>query len=545
MAGEDISNFSTSSLISRDFNNSAASFTTTITPLSSDEVPSSPSFPSEVLYVSTIVFLSILFILGSFANTILLMAFFRRPALRTTSNRFVVNLLIVNVLSSCLMLPLLCLDLSSTSSFIPSITTSIQCRLTEFVITWISSLSVFSTLAISFDQYLAILYPLRYQNLITKGRSWSLIIGSWIIPILTGCLCTSIQDESALSWETCAKREDPSLQHLPGSASTSVGSVSPPPPSLPPPYCWTCIIFPILNFVFIFLAPALFISYIYIRIYTEAKSNSKRTRRTSINPAEHMFNSKTSPDPKRNQRPSVISNLYTQTPPPVISSRSAQLKRSPSQQFMDNIKHKISNASQFMYREESRTAKISMIVIVLVALCWGPFYIYLLGKGLRLEDERLFPYWSKCIILGLTCLYSVISPMVFAYRSKRLQSEVRKLFHFRSDEHFHNRGGSGYSQRRRLLHQQRQQLLSQHRSRSTPASPVQKKTSMSEDEKSLLPPLMSSIHHPLSHHQPRRKMSTIIAPDLFVGSTRSSISSASGASSNTTAIFHLESSERS
>uniref|UniRef100_A0A0K2TPP3 Uncharacterized protein n=1 Tax=Lepeophtheirus salmonis TaxID=72036 RepID=A0A0K2TPP3_LEPSM len=86
MAGEDISNFSSSSLISRDFNNSAASFTTTITPLSSDEVPSSPSFPSEVLYVSTIVFLSILFILGSFANTILLMAFFRRPALRTTSN---------------------------------------------------------------------------------------------------------------------------------------------------------------------------------------------------------------------------------------------------------------------------------------------------------------------------------------------------------------------------------------------------------------------------------------------------------------------------
>lgn len=42
---------------------------------------------------------------------------------------------------------------------------------------------------------------------------------------------------------------------------------------------------------------------------------------------------------------------------------------------MSSLRHRISNASLFLHKEESRAAKISVVVIVLVFVCWLPFHV--------------------------------------------------------------------------------------------------------------------------------------------------------------------------
>merc|ERR1719232_1925070 len=70
------------------------------------------------------------------------------------------NLLVVNILSSVLYLPLVMLDLVVVDSM------GAQCVLSMTVSHMIASLSMLSTLAIAVDQYLAILHALRYHHLL-------------------------------------------------------------------------------------------------------------------------------------------------------------------------------------------------------------------------------------------------------------------------------------------------------------------------------------------------------------------------------------------
>ena len=193
-----------------------------------------------------------------------------------------------------------------------------------------------------------------------------------------------------------------------------------PQPSLHPysPYrLWMCM----TVVVIIFFIPFLIITVTYVRIFTAARGNSVRTRRNSISSV---------------RRSSVTSmygkNVLSPSPQKCSLSRSPSI-RSTGQQLLTNfstlhssMKSKISHASAvLLYKEENRAARVTVLIVLLVALCWGPYLTCLiLHTGHTLLSP---PSWLQPLSLALLNCYTVISPLMYAYRSRRVQRDVKKL----------------------------------------------------------------------------------------------------------------------
>ena len=74
--------------------------------------------------------------------------------------RFVGNLVVINLLSTLLLIPLVCIDVIP-DSLMSVFNHPVRCIISKFTLAWVSSSSVLGTLLIGIDQYLAIVYPLR------------------------------------------------------------------------------------------------------------------------------------------------------------------------------------------------------------------------------------------------------------------------------------------------------------------------------------------------------------------------------------------------
>ena len=286
------------------------------------------------------VLLALIFLTGTAANATVLLVFYRRPALRTLSNRFVINLLCTNLVSTCVLLPVALLN-------------AIDHPIGEGVAAAMCTASVLAVLLISLDQYCAVVDPLRYHARISKARSVGLMLAAWSMASLLGVL------HGAGEW---SEREH---------------------------YRTT---FAAIFFALVFFLPFVAILWMYVCIYSAAHNNSKRTRKTGsgpIAPAEH-------PEPL-DEEPSVRST-------------------------MSSLKYRISNASMFRYREETRAARVSALVIVMALVCWLPYVTVL---GLRtLTDIPLYVHYVSVTLLVSAAL---ISPCLFPYRNRRIQREARRM----------------------------------------------------------------------------------------------------------------------
>merc|ERR1719483_769834 len=91
------------------------------------------------------------------------------------------------------------------------------------------------------------------------------------------------------------------------------------------------------------------------------------------------------------------------------------------------MKTKISHASAvLLYKEENRAARVTVLVVLVVALCWGPYLACLI---LHTGHTPLSPpSWLLPLSLALLNCYTVISPLIYAYRSRRVQRDVKKVF---------------------------------------------------------------------------------------------------------------------
>ena len=128
---------------------------------------------------------------------------------------------------------------------------------------------------------------------------------------------------------------------------------------------WVCVAVVII----VYFIPFIIITVTYVRIFTAARGNSVRTRRNSISSL------------RRSSVTSVYGrNALTPTPQKCSLSRSPSI-RSTGQQLLTNfstlsssMKSKISHASAvLLYKEETRAARVTVLVVLVVALCWGPY----------------------------------------------------------------------------------------------------------------------------------------------------------------------------
>lgn len=204
-------------------------------------------------------------------------------------------------------------------------------------------------------------------------------------------------------------------------------------------------VYAFVYFVFMILAPFLAISVIYCCIYTAAKQNSERMRRSTSGScnldtyiqvpmkngggerrsSEESVDFVEKPLPKVQSAPNFL-NLATVESGEVVGvkvSRTASDRATNS--FINSLKFKITNASVFRYREEARAAKISIIVIFMVLVCYIPYGMTLILNSdlVAVRTPRYFNY----LALVLLIVSNIISPFLFAYRNKRIQREVGKF----------------------------------------------------------------------------------------------------------------------
>ncbi|XP_018563110.1 5-hydroxytryptamine receptor 5B [Anoplophora glabripennis] len=395
------------------------------------------------------------------ANFFLLVVFCRRRGLRTVPNRFVINLLITNLLSSILLIPLLLVDQDARTPSqltvqqnqtdviikekstnieiiqtdqnilahglgLPSNTTTnrhLLCYFAQSTTSFVCTASIFSILLIGINQYFGVIHSLRYHFYINKCRS-SIFIGiSWFVALFCATLSSLTYSDSSL-WHFCEERSQPSHTVKVLNTTYAFG-----------------------YFFLVILAPFVAICVIYVCIYTAAHQNSERMRRSTSAPLNSYIDYMQVPLPKcrevksQNSLPKVhsapnffniereesfkIENSDVESQKPrtkVVRTCSDRIAHS----FINNLRHKISNASVFRYREETRAAKISVLVILMVLVCYIPYGLTLIlsSECVKVNSSQIFNYLSLILLV----FSNILSPFLFGYRNKRVKREICKMF---------------------------------------------------------------------------------------------------------------------
>ena len=345
---------------------------------------------SEKMFLE-ITLLALILLLSFLVNLSLLLVFARKESLRTTSNTLIINLLLVNVTSLLLLLPLVALD------SLPIGMASLQCELSQAVSQMVASLSLLSTLLVAYDQYLAVLRPLRYHHHMTRAISSVLISSVWTISILS-CLPSLFLTVPSPLWQVCSPHS-PSLPPLLASLATTFITV---------------------------LLPSLLLAVIYCHIYSEAHTSSAKNRKSSLAPASSD---------------SIYCIASTAAGPLGVSQadllgasrmRAASMETVPSRSTSVSV-CQVRVATSHLHWEEGRAAMVCLASMAALLLCWAPLYITSTAHtvSLLINSPLSLPPWLPFLLHLISLLYSLLSPFLFAYRHRKIRQEVRRLWGLR------------------------------------------------------------------------------------------------------------------
>lgn len=295
------------------------------------------------------------------------------------------------------------------------------CYLAQCSTSLVCTTSIFSILLIGIDQYFAVIHSLRYHSYINKFRSLILISAGWMLSVLFAVLGALTQTDSNF-WKFCNQTR------IFTSSSDTIKTLS--------------TLYAFAYFFIVIIFPFVAICAIYVCIYKAAHRNSERMRQSTSGSSTCNLDSyvqlatKTNEPklPKVHSAPNFVTfQTETETEftaPATTDDNTLKVTRTCSERtsnnFINNIKCKISNASIFKYREESRAAKISLLVIFMVLICYIPYGLALISNSeiFDVTSNRTFNYISLLLLV----FSNIISPFLFAYRNRRIQRELYKFF---------------------------------------------------------------------------------------------------------------------
>lgn len=270
----------------------------------------------------------------------------------------------------------------------------------------------FLQVLIGLDQYFAVVDPLHYHHKITKYRCHLLCVAVWLLSLALGLL--SLTDIQGWTYGV------PTLP-VAFNACQNTRPVSAAPA--------------LANAVLTFFLPFAVLCFCYTRIFCAAHENSVKTRRNSV--CSTNFENLNNNNNNNYSVPGGSSPYYgyRSTYLGVSRSRSPSVRSTGSNiaVFTSNLRtsmrHKISNASAiFTYREEGRAAKVTVLVLVMILTCWGPYFtLGLVDTFTNQQQSQGLPSWVGSLVLALASSSSVLSPLLYAYRSRRVQRDIKRV----------------------------------------------------------------------------------------------------------------------
>ncbi|KAL4713639.1 hypothetical protein ACJJTC_002986 [Scirpophaga incertulas] len=384
-----------------------------------------------------------LFLVSTAANSLALLVFCRRPGLRTISNRFVINLLATNLLTTSLLAPALFGEHSAREDV------GAWVEAGDAAASACSLAALLAVMLIALDQHHAVTDPLRCHTRLLQRRPAALCAATWLAAAAAAAF------RAAIAVFRYVYPLEPIVQGVE-------------------------FAYYIVYLILGILTPTAIVCVMYSRIYRAARSSGLRARAHGAS-ALHLHEPSSNlpelveeaegltlridvpdvPDnsnqvdvdrkfgpfllpPERPLRcPSVASlrnarkdgksNEDLRKGLPAVSSapslaapllavqpRTPQQSQSTSK--ITSIRCRISNASLFRYREESRAARVGLLTGALVMLH--------VPHAVTAVVSAAVPGLADCArtpSLALLLLAAAASPFLFALRSRRVQREARRL----------------------------------------------------------------------------------------------------------------------
>lgn len=148
----------------------------------SQEAPCSATIPTMFTVLLSTVSLS-----AFIGNFLVIACFVMTQSLRTSTNYYIVNMAVSDLLCACFNWPLYATEgMLTTRVFITEPVASVVCKLGMYFRGISQVVSVLSLILIAVDRYVAIVFPLKI-TMLGRGRiRLSLLVLTWIIPVTCG-----------------------------------------------------------------------------------------------------------------------------------------------------------------------------------------------------------------------------------------------------------------------------------------------------------------------------------------------------------------------
>ena len=140
------------------------------------------SFNERLSSASSIVlslWLSLTGLAAVIGNAAVLWLFYKNESLRTISNRFLASLCVADFLAGLVVDPVYI----AIRVFVQPRKDSILLKVIHMVWIYSTAATVFNLCCVSIDRFIAIRFPFRYQDIITKKRCYAVIIMVWLISL--------------------------------------------------------------------------------------------------------------------------------------------------------------------------------------------------------------------------------------------------------------------------------------------------------------------------------------------------------------------------
>ena len=120
-----------------------------------------------------------------------------------------------------------------------------------------------------------------------------------------------------------------------------------------------------------------------------------------------------------------LMNLQGNPPSPSMKSNNSSLSQM-ANNMRRSVRYKMSHANAMVLYygkiEEGRTAKITILILLMLIFCWTPYYALTIAVAINYPN---IPEDIIKVSMGCAFSNSILSPLLYGYRSRRVKREIK------------------------------------------------------------------------------------------------------------------------
>ncbi|XP_064630432.1 alpha-1A adrenergic receptor-like [Lineus longissimus] len=316
-------------------------------------------------------------------NVLVLLAVFVNSHLRSTTNIFIVNLAVADLLLGTIVLPF------SASKEIVNYWAFGQtfCDIWAAVDVLCCTASIMSLCVISLDRYIGVTRPLQHSSIMTEKRAILIVLAVWI-------LSTAISVAPLVGW-----KEPPDQSPGVCTVTEQLGYV-------------------LFSVSWSFYIPLVIILLVYFRIYREALKQSKFLS-TGIKTSR-----------SKDDASAITLRIHTGRTMDSVANKETRYTSSSSSEHSESSGRKYHSrltlaGKMAKFKREKKAAQTLGIVVGIFILCWFPFF-FILPLG-ALCPRCYIPDLLFKVFFWLGYCNSMMNPIIYACSSREFKRAFKRI----------------------------------------------------------------------------------------------------------------------